>query len=489
LNRILKTFGGCVLAALLVFACGDEDPNIGNRPAGTVLNSIAINTSNAKTEYKVYDEFDPSGLVVTARYTDGTSHIVSGDEYEVRSNNYIKSKSGTYSIRVFYKTRNGQYNVTVTDYNPYDENGYLNIITDIKKRTETNLIYNFVNMYHPFVLKEQLAGNAGYPYTMWFMGWAATETNVGWPGCDAVFLARGSDLYTWEVYCTDGTWDHNMSRVTQWKPVVYPGGQWYDDWHNGDASVVKRGGIFYMMLSSYASGPDQKFSWQTGDTDGDLVCVIGATSTDGINWVKSTEPVLMWKDENSKKWGWENGLAWPPDYYGHYHRPSLMFDESINKWRMWHDYIENGYMSMGYWEAEANADIMLPSSWVPINVDSNPAYRNFTNPDVIKIGAKYYAIGDPNIWYTHKANPAMLPTPPNNGWEYRQMMFLASHDGLTWRPVGWIYPDSDTNANHVACLYFENNTLYVFYAAQNKHNYMYEKIRVMEFSKEVIEKW
>jgi len=493
MNRLLNTLGLCVLTALIVFSCSDDDFNSGKKPSGTVLNSIFINTSNAKTEYKVHDEFNPAGLVVTARYTDGTSHVVPEDEYEVRSNNYNKSKAGTYAIRVFYQNRNAQYDVNVTDYNPYDKDGYLNLITDIT-RSEKNLIFNYVNMYHPFVLKEQLAGNEGYPYTMWFFGWAATATNIGWPGCDATFLARGSDLYTWEVYKGkdingDATWDTTMNPVL-WVPIIYADNVWYNNWHIGDSSVVKKDGKFYMMLSSYASGPDGKFSWESGDVDGDLVIVVGAVSGNGIDWTISNGPVLVWEPEIDKKWGWENGSGWPSGYYGSYHRPSLMFDERINKWRMWHDYIDGETMSIGYWEAETNADIMLSSSWTPINIDANSMYKNFPNPDVIKISEKYYCVGDPAP-VSHRANPACFADIAN-GWQLRQIMFLASNDGYNWRPAGWIDHDSDTKANQVACLYCENDTMYVFYATQIVDPYIeyyLDKIRVIEIKKEVFEKW
>ena len=377
---------------------------------------------------------------------------------------------------------------------PVSDEGYLPRITEIT-RSQEDLLYNFLTMYHPVVLKEQLPGNEGYPYTMWFFGWAVTIGNPGWPGCDATFAARGKDLYTWEVYCGDGdngiaAWDTTMNPEL-WVPVITADeDKWYDNWHAGDASVVKKDGAFYAMYSSYASGPDMRFSWAWNDVDGDFCCVMGAVSDDGIHWTKSPGPVLYWEPEIDKCWGWEYDLTdgWPKGFYGLYHRPSLMFDEGINKWRMWHDYIDGEFMSIGYAEADIGADIMLSSSWTKINELDNPMFRDFPNPDVIKIDGKYYCAADPYP-VNHGANPAHFKNAA--GWELRQIVLLASDDGYKWRPAGWIENDSDAKGNQVACLYHEDGTMYVFYAALNYKlgNYYLDKIRVIEIKKEVFEKW
>ena len=380
---------------------------------------------------------------------------------------------------------------------PVSDEGFLPRITEIT-RTQNNLLYNFRNMYHPVVLKEQLPGNEGYPYTMWFFGWSVEDTNPGYPGCDASFVARGKDLYTWEVYSGDNasgkaTWDATMNPKL-WVPnVVAQPDKWYDNWHTGDASVVKKDDTFYMMLSSYASGPDMRFSWDWDDVDGDFCCVVGATSKDGIHWTKSQGPVLYWEPEVDKIWGTGLGIGadgrWMRNFFGLYHRPSFMFDKELNKWRMWHDYIERETMSIGYAEAEADADIMLSSSWKKINELDNPMYRDFPNPEVIKINGRFYAFGDPYPG-NHGANPAVFNSYPKHmGWELRQIVVLVSDDGYKWRPVGWIERDSDAQANHVPCLYHEGDTLYIFYAAQILGDYKYDKIRVIEINREVFEKW
>lgn len=44
---------------------------------------IEITTQPAKTEYKGGDKFDPTGMVVTAHYTDGTTAVLSRDQYVI----------------------------------------------------------------------------------------------------------------------------------------------------------------------------------------------------------------------------------------------------------------------------------------------------------------------------------------------------------------------------------------------------------------------
>jgi len=376
---------------------------------------------------------------------------------------------------------------------PISDEGYLPRVTEII-RTQKDLIYNYRNMYHPVVLKEQLPGNEGYPYTMWFFGWSVEDANPGYPGCDANFVARGKDLYTWEVYSGDdvngnATWDATMNPKL-WVPnIVAQPDKWYDNWHTGDTSVVKKDGMFYAMLSSYASGPDMRFSWEWDDVDGDFCCIMGATSADGIHWTKSPGPVLFWEPEINKIWGTGIGIGpdgrWVDGFFGCYHRPTFIFDEDLNKWRMWHDYIERGSMSMGYAEAEAGTDIMLASSWKKINELDNPMYRDYPNPDVIKIDGRFYGVADPYP-ASHGANPAYFSK--MSGWVLRHITFIVSEDGYKWKPAGWIQHDSDATANQVPCLYYEDGTMYVFYAIQDS-DFRCCSIRVIEIKKEVFEKW
>jgi len=375
----------------------------------------------------------------------------------------------------------------------YSDEGYLPRITEIT-RTQKDLLYNFLNMYNPHVLKEQLPGNEGYPYTMWFYGWATEIMNVnilGKPGGDSIFVARGKDLYTWEVYKGDGTWDTTMNPAL-WRPVVVPGSNPWDSMHASDPYVVKKDGIFYLMYSAAGFGLDMIYPYAPGDEDGDLMSIMGAVSTDGINWTKSEEAVLVWEQEkymfSSQIHEWWLSHDDMDNFHGWYHRPSFMFDESISKWRMWFDYYGNSRfgITLGYAEADADADIMKASSWRIINADKNPMYANeFPNPDVIKIDNRYYCTTDPRV-VTYGANPRLVPS---DGFYRRQIMFFVSDDGYDWRPVGWITPDRDTQANQVAQFYYEDGILYVFYATMRWNDWMQDRIRVIEIKKEVFEKW
>jgi len=356
--------------------------------------------------------------------------------------------------------------------------GGFHLIESIK-RTEDNLLFNFGNLYHPFVLKEQLPGNEGYPYTMWFFGWARFDGNPGYPGCDAIFVARGKDPYAWEVYAGNGVWDDTMTPKL-WAPIVTASDAWCDNWHNGDASVVRKDGLFYMAYSSLSSGPDMKFSWEYGDTDGDTYCVMGAMSEDGINWTKSGGPILIW--EHEADWVFDDD---PDNFLGLYCRPSLMYDEG--KWKLWFDYWMPG-AAMGYAEADGDADIMDAASWTVVRAGKDPVIYNFPNPDVIKIGDRYYAFGDP-IVLGHGADPELASDEP---WKNRQIAAAVSDDGVSFTMVGWIQHDSDSPASHTANAYYEDGTLYLFYATQIggiPYNYRYNRIRVIEISERVFSKW
>ncbi len=66
--------------------CSAEQPisvsaNGGTEPETVSLNSISINTAPVKTEYKEGEKFDPTGMVVSANYTDGSSKEITGYSY------------------------------------------------------------------------------------------------------------------------------------------------------------------------------------------------------------------------------------------------------------------------------------------------------------------------------------------------------------------------------------------------------------------------
>lgn len=375
-----------------------------------------------------------------------------------------------------------------------------------------NVLENFDNMYQAEVVK---TADPDYPYFIYLMGWAAAETNPGWPGCDAIFLARSKNLVDFEMYCgldsqNQKVWDTTYKdeayggreAAKKWTPIITPDtDKWYDNWHNGDPTVVYKDDIFYMAYSSYCSDIDGKFSWEEGDTDGDLSCIMGATSDDGINFTKSNSPIFIWEEEigknepvtgNSKlKISFD---AAGKQFYGLYHRPSIMFDEG--KWKIWFDYIpgidrvlinddgtqtaQTKGMSTGY--AENKGDFMKKEDWTLIKGGKTPAIYEFTNPDIIKVKNTYYAYGDPSIEY-YGGYFAGIDDP--SGWAKRQIVEAVSFDGINFTVKGFIKPDSDTKAMHVPQAYYEDGHIFLFYATQigrkldkDYYNYKYDFIRM-----------
>lgn len=326
-------------------------------------------------------------------------------------------------------------------------------------RNGKTVLGGFDNMYHATVLPVK---DKAYPYRMWFFGWAAADCNPGYSGCDAIYFARGKDLDTWEVYAGREGWDTTQSPQ-RWVPVVTAQQEIYDAWHNGDPSVVLHKGRFYMAYSATGPNRDRIPYGQAGDKDGDLYCVMGAVSDDGINWRTSEKPLVIHEADI--------GAAYGPDgtfLNGMYHRPSLLFDRG--RWRLWFDYWTGSDVAMGY--AEGDADAFLRGSFKVLRADENPLLHEWPNPAVVKIGKKYRAFADPSGYGV--------------GWPGRQLAEAESDDGLNWRILGWIPPDADTPACQVpapAVLRVGGReTVALFYACQiggEPYDYRYNRIRYM----------
>lgn len=324
-----------------------------------------------------------------------------------------------------------------------------------------DVLRGFTNMYNPHVIYEP---GEEYPYKMWFFGWAADDCNSRFPGCDAIFHARGKDLDRWEVYSGDGNWDSTMT-ASRWVPVVTADTKTYDCWHNGDPSVVRRNGRYYMAFSStgYFDSVLNPSAPPAGAQD--ICCVMGATSSDGIHWTKTRRPILVHAPDLRYK-----SKSGVPPMHGIYHRPSLMFDEG--KWKCWFDYWTEHGLCMGY--AECPSDSFTdPSAWRFVRAGSNPALVEWPNPDVIKVGKHYYSYADPNGYSAQM-------------WPSRHIAEAVSDDGINWRVMGHIPPESDTPATHVpeALVLKENGRtkIVLFYGCQiggDPYNYRYDRIRYM----------
>ena len=63
----------------ILSSCGGNEQQ--EEPAEVTLKSIAITTQPNKIDYEVGDIFDPTGMVVTANYSDGSSEVVTDYSY------------------------------------------------------------------------------------------------------------------------------------------------------------------------------------------------------------------------------------------------------------------------------------------------------------------------------------------------------------------------------------------------------------------------
>jgi hypothetical protein len=330
------------------------------------------------------------------------------------------------------------------------------------KRSGEDVLSGFGNMYHAKVLQ---VNDEDYPFRMWFFGWAAEDCNPGYPGCDAIFHARGRNLDDWEVYAGEGTWDKDGLDPASWVPVLAAQDLPYDAWHNGDPAVVLQDGVYYMAYSATGFNKDGLHFGREGDEDGYLYCVMGAISEDGIHWERSAKPLVIYEPAIGAERGPNDSFI-----YGMYHRPALLFDQG--KWRLWFDYWTGEDVAMGYAEAALNE--FMRGDFEVKYAGATPLLREWPNPAVVKHGDTYYGFADPSGY--------------GQGWPGRQMAEATSQDGLRWRILGWIPPDPDTPACHVptpTVIEDEKGVwLVVFYACQlggePDYDYRYNRIRYMK---------
>ena len=329
------------------------------------------------------------------------------------------------------------------------------------------VLSGFRNMYQFHVIHDP--DDKVYPFKAWFFGWAVEDCNRhihGFTGCDAIFAARSKHLERdWEVYSGDGEWDRTMNPKL-WRPIFAPQNFYFDEWHNGDPSVVKVGKRFFMAYSSTGHNKDGKPFRHPEDKDGSFLCIMGAVSEDGIHWQRSSEPILA----NPNDYGAPTVPQGDSHAYGSYHRPSLLYEDG--KFKMWFDYWHLRFgVSMGY--AENSGDFLNPKDWRIIRAGDEPCLPDFPNPDVVKVGDVYFAFADPSGYAPHP-------------WVGRKIAEAVSLNGLDWVVLGYVDPDADAPAIHVpeAFVWREGKTiwLYVFYACQvggEPYDYRYNRIRVM----------
>jgi hypothetical protein len=330
------------------------------------------------------------------------------------------------------------------------------------QRDSRNLLTNFNNMYNPCVVET----DGEYRFKMWFFGWAAAQTNPGWPGCDAIFHARSKDLTTWEVYSENQTWDTTMNPKL-WVPVLHASDRWYEAWHVGDPSVVLKDGKFHMAYSATS----KHFSEREGFPATMVQCVMGAVSDDGIVWKKSDQPLLIRAEDTADP-------EPSPGRIGDFHRPCLRWDDG--KWRLWFDYWLDGKgVCMGY--AENHGELRQPGGFKIQHDLNQPLMTNWPNPEIVKIGETYHSFSDPG-GYPIKAG--------ESPWKSRQLREAISKDGINWQLLDFIPPDPDADASHVPQTLVTTidgkQWLYLFYANQigyakkdGEYHFEYDRIRAM----------
>jgi hypothetical protein len=290
----------------------------------------------------------------------------------------------------------------------------------------------FVNMYNPSVIHEP---GKEYPFRMWFFGWAAGEANPGYPGIDAVFAARSKRIDgDWQVYAGGGEW--NAGDPRQWIPVLLPArpvAKVYDNLHNGDPSVVLKNGQYYMALTCAGYDPRDTKNGTMKFKRRKYRSVCGAVSSDGVTWQKIDKPLAFWQDELA--YGYSGSMQKDPkikNYFGGYARPSLLYDNDARKWKLWFDY-RAGQRGLGVAYAENAGDFTKAADWKLLRSGKRPVMTGIMNPNVIKIGKRYYAFGIKSGFPAHGKGVKQK-------WGITRMVALESGNGVDWRYLGHFEP-------------------------------------------------
>lgn len=329
------------------------------------------------------------------------------------------------------------------------------------------------NLYNPCVVR---VPDRRWPYRMWYFGWACADNNPvrGRPIGDAIYHARSSDMRRWEVYAgrtEDGgaRWVAS-DRPELFEPVVSGLDPGFGDAIAGDPSVVYRKGRYHMAFSSVWFESHVETTPQHMYVIG---CIMGATSSDGIRWSRSKEPILIWDKEYQIRMDAAGGVFVRPEgYCGSYHRPSLLWDR--DRWRIWFDYLQPGrFASMGV--AENRGEFMQPSAWRVLRSGDRPALPDWVNPSVVKVGRIYYSFSDAAGYG------------PEYGGDGRLLTMARSKDGLDWSIVGHIRPEGMA-CSHVPESIVDRGRLHVLYSWKPEKrpdaawDYRYKEIRSMSIA-------
>jgi len=115
--RKIKRILPFILAICMVFSlCFSLACSTGN---GKELQSLELDTSNAKVDFSLGEEYSSKGLVVTAIYKSGNKATINTSEVTIDKGSYDAYTKGTYEITVSYSSEgtsaSATYNVNVVD--------------------------------------------------------------------------------------------------------------------------------------------------------------------------------------------------------------------------------------------------------------------------------------------------------------------------------------------------------------------------------------
>lgn len=79
-----------------------------------VLTGVEVKTNPSKTEYKLGEDLDLAGLVLTAQYSDGTSADIT-DTKDLTVAGFDTAKPGAQTIKVTYQDKTAEFSVNMTD--------------------------------------------------------------------------------------------------------------------------------------------------------------------------------------------------------------------------------------------------------------------------------------------------------------------------------------------------------------------------------------
>ena len=108
---LVEVNGGCIVAIEVTV----EQPAEEDEPAPVTLTGISV--SGCKTEYFVGQSFDPTGMTITATYSDNSTKTITGitetDKKDVSWDTEKFTKAGTKTVTISYGGKTAEVTVTV----------------------------------------------------------------------------------------------------------------------------------------------------------------------------------------------------------------------------------------------------------------------------------------------------------------------------------------------------------------------------------------